>query len=176
MTMTSHLAPEPSVLPGLPRPFKSRALLPGSARCLWRIETGFVRSLTWLENGSTVVLGLWGPGDLVGASPSAIDPYHVECLSRVTAIPMIQDSPGLHPELLLRCGQQAEALMLIRSYRRIDEMLLKLFDWLALRFGQPNDDGKLLDLRLTHQDLADLVGVTRVTITRTLMSLVVRQT
>ncbi len=47
-------------------------------------------------------------------------------------------------------------------------MLVKLLEWLATRFGRTVRQGNLIDLRLTHQDLAELVGTTRVTLTRIL--------
>ena len=33
---------------------------------LWLLETGVVRTLTVLEDGTSIILGLWGPGDVVG--------------------------------------------------------------------------------------------------------------
>jgi CRP-like cAMP-binding protein len=71
-------------------------------------------------------------------------------------------------EWVLNYLRQVETLMVIRSYRRVDVVLLKLLGWLAKRFGRTVNQGNLIDLRLTHQDLAELVGTTRVTITRTL--------
>jgi len=50
-------------------------------------------------------------------------------------------------------------------------MLLKLLAWLSTRFGQDVDTGRLIDLRLTYQDLSELLGATRVTVTRTLNQL-----
>jgi CRP-like cAMP-binding protein len=50
-------------------------------------------------------------------------------------------------------------------------MLLRLLSWLAQKFGQEVKTGQLIDLRMTHQDLADMLGSTRVTITRTLSQL-----
>ena len=61
--------------------------------------------------------------------------------------------------------------MQIRSHKRVDVMLLKLLAWLNTRFGQDVDIGRLIDLRLTHQDLSELLRATRVTITRTLNQL-----
>ena len=58
--------------------------------------------------------------------------------------------------------------MLIRSHKRVEEMLLKLLVWLSKRFGREVEQGHLIELRLTHQDLAELLGTTRVTITRVL--------
>lgn len=70
--------------------------------------------------------------------------------------------------MLLAHIQQTEELTVIRSYRRIDLMLLKLLAWFAQKFGCEAKTGQLIDLRLTHQDLADMLGATRVTITRAL--------
>jgi CRP-like cAMP-binding protein len=71
-------------------------------------------------------------------------------------------------EVLLIHVQQMEVLMMIRSYKRVDIMLIKLLSWLTTRFGHAIAAGNLIDLRLTHQDIADLLGTTRVTVTRTL--------
>lgn len=46
--------------------------------------------------------------------------------------------------------------------------LLRLFGWLAKRFSQEVEQGKLIALRLTHQDIAEIIGSTRVTVTRLL--------
>ena len=42
---------------------------------------------------------------------------------------------------------------------------------LSYQFGKPVMGGTLFDLRLTHQDLADTIGSTRVSITRLLRRL-----
>jgi CRP-like cAMP-binding protein len=61
--------------------------------------------------------------------------------------------------------------MEILHCRQAESSLLRLFAWLAKRFGQHVEGGKLIDLRLTHQDIAELVGLTRVTVTRLLSDL-----
>ena len=58
--------------------------------------------------------------------------------------------------------------MEILHCRHAESSLLRLFAWLAKRFGQEVEQGKLIDLRLTHQEIAELIGVTRVTVTRLL--------
>jgi len=37
---------------------------------LWKIERGIVRTSTWNEDGTNVILGYWGPGDVVGSALS----------------------------------------------------------------------------------------------------------
>lgn len=151
--------------------FASRALLPVPPEHLWKIETGFVRSMTWLEDGTTVVLGIWGVGDVIGKPFSSADPYRLECITKVEATPLAVTSLSNPSEALFVYLRQFEALMQIRSYRRVDVMLLKFLSWLSRRFGQDVTAGRMIDLRLTHQDIADSIGATRVTVTRTLNQL-----
>ncbi len=150
------------------RQFKTRSTLPLLPNSLWK---GVVKNLTWLEDGSTVILGLWGPGDVVGKALSQVEPYQIECLTAVeaTILPVSEWYPLT--SVLLRHIQQAEELMVIRRYKKTDIMLVKLLTWLAKRFGREIDQGQLIDLRLTHQDIAEILGSTRVTITRTLSQL-----
>lgn len=64
--------------------------------------------------------------------------------------------------------QHSGELIEILHCRQAEVSLLRLFAWLAKRFGQEVEQGKLIDLRLTHQDIAELIGLTRVTVTRLL--------
>lgn len=148
--------------------FTRRTFLPEQHNSLWKIETGFVRTYTYLENGTTVALGLWGPGDIVGRSLSKLEPYQMECLTKVEATVLPINEWDNSTETLLAHIQQAEELMVIRSYKKVDTMLIKLLAWLSKRFGSEVDKGRLIDMRLTHEDLAEMLGSTRVTITRIL--------
>ncbi|MDZ7961376.1 MAG: Crp/Fnr family transcriptional regulator [Aulosira sp. DedQUE10] len=148
--------------------FTRRSFLPEHPGILWRIETGFVRTFTYLEDGTTVALGLWGPGDIVGKSLSKLDPYQMECLTKVEAKILLLEEWHQSTETLLAHIQQAEELMVIRSHKKVDTMLLKLLAWLSKKFGSEVDKGRLIDMRLTHEDLAEILGSTRVTITRVL--------
>ncbi|MBD2663390.1 putative Transcriptional Regulator, Crp/Fnr family [Richelia sinica FACHB-800] len=148
--------------------FARRSLLPDQKNTIWQIETGFVRTFTYLEDGTTVALGLWGPGDMVGTAFSQVKPYQIECLTKVEVnlIPL-----GEYSEIaqtLLHHIQQAEELMIIRSYKKVETMLIKLLAWLSKKFGSEVEKGRLIDMRLTHEDLAEMIGSTRVTITRIL--------
>lgn len=154
----------------LAQQFNPRTFLSSTPDCLWQIEAGFVRSLTWLEDGNQSVLGIWGPGDVTGKPFSQANPYQLECITRVKAV-LVASSLSSSPEVLLAHIHQLETLMQIRSHRRVDIMLLKFLGWLGKRFGQDVESGKMIDLRLTHQDIAEAIGATRVTVTRTLNQL-----
>ncbi|HIK14056.1 MAG TPA: Crp/Fnr family transcriptional regulator [Leptolyngbyaceae cyanobacterium M33_DOE_097] len=148
--------------------FSMRSPLPVKQQSLWRIEAGAVRTLTWLEDGTPISMGLWGPGDIVGQALSTVDPYQIECLTAVEASLLPLNGEPVPNEWILNHLRQAESLLIIRSCRRVDLMLVKLLGFLAKRFGREVESGNLIDLRLTHQDLAELMGTTRVTVTRIL--------
>ncbi|MBD2567108.1 Crp/Fnr family transcriptional regulator [Anabaena lutea] len=148
--------------------FTRRSLLPNQKHTLWKIESGFVRTFTYLEDGTTVALGLWGPGDVVSRDISRMNPYQMECLTKVEAIALPLEEWTELAETLLNHIQQAEELMVIRSHKKVETMLIKLLAWLSQKFGSEMAQGRLIDMRLTHEDLAELIGSTRVTITRLL--------
>ncbi|WP_414753581.1 Crp/Fnr family transcriptional regulator [Anabaena sp. CCY 9910] len=148
--------------------FTRRTFLPDQQNSLWKIEAGFVRTFTYLENGTTVALGLWGPGDILGRALSKLEPYQMECLTKVEATIVPIEEWKNPTDTLLAHIQQAEELMVIRSYKKVDTMLIKLLAWLSKKFGSEVDKGRLIDMRLTHEDLAEMLGSTRVTITRIL--------
>ncbi|RAM50485.1 MAG: Crp/Fnr family transcriptional regulator [Hapalosiphonaceae cyanobacterium JJU2] len=153
------------------RYLKQRSFIPLPPNILWKIEKGVVRNLTWHEDGTVVTLGIWGPGDVIGRSLSRIEPYEIECLTKVeVSIFPVNQSYEL-TEILLAQIEQAEALMMIRSYKTVEIMLIKLLSWLAKKFGRAVETGQLIDLRLTHQDIAEMLNSTRVTITRVLITL-----
>ena len=147
--------------------FSRRSLLPLRGDSLWQIESGAVRTLTWLEDGTTITVGLWGPGDIVGQALSQLNPYQIEGLTKVEAIAIPLNNLQKVTEALVLHIQEAEEFTAIRGYKKVDAMLLRLLTLLVKKFGREVEKGHLIDLRLTHQDLADLLGTTRVTITRT---------
>jgi CRP-like cAMP-binding protein len=151
--------------------FKTRSSLPLKENSLWKIETGVVRVVTWHEDGTLVTLGIWGPGDIVSQAFSGIDPYQIECLTTVEAVMLPLDGWFPLTQVLLAHIQQAEELMIIRSHKTVEIMVVKLLTWLAKKFGREVASGNLIDLRLTHQDIADMLNSTRVTITRILTQL-----
>ncbi len=151
--------------------FSGRSALPIQSDYLWQIESGFVRALTWLEDGTTVVLGIWGAGELVARPSYKSDYCQLECMTKVAATPVAISQVFDYPDLLLKQMHQLETLLQIRSCKRVDIMLLRFLSWLADRFGKITPQGRMVDLRLTHLDMAESIGTTRVTITRILKQL-----
>jgi CRP-like cAMP-binding protein len=136
----------------------------------WVIQTGVIRTMTWDGEGSVSVLGLWGGGDLIRSTSRNIEPYQSECLTPVVLSRL--NVPQLLPELLLKQCMKMEELLALSHCRNVGDRLLRMLYWLVRHFGVPHCDrmipGRLIDMKMTHQHLADLTGTTRVTVTRCL--------
>lgn len=150
------------------RMFSRGNSLPSAFESLWKIERGVVRTLTWTEAGTLSVLGYWGPGDVVGQSLSRLNPYQMECLTSVEASLVPSDLWHQVLHAIVLHTQQVEEFLNILHQERIPLRLLQLLVWLAQKFGRQVDQGQLIDVRLTHQAIAETLGTTRVTVTRLL--------
>ncbi|NJL63457.1 MAG: Crp/Fnr family transcriptional regulator [Methylacidiphilales bacterium] len=162
--------PETTALPAK-QLFSRRGFLPSGQNNLWYIQSGVVRTMTYLEDGTAVTLGIWSDGDIVGDALSTIEPYIIECLTSVEVTPFRLGENHRLMKTLTSHIEQTEELMVIRSQKTIDSMLIKLLAWLAKKFGKTVEKGQLIDLRITNQDIADMLGPTRVTISRALSQL-----
>jgi len=166
---TSLLSRDRTIEPKLTN-FNRRSFLPLRQDSVWLLQTGVVRTLTVLEDGTAVTLGLWGKGDIVGRALSQADPYQIETLTPVEATLIYKQNWHEVTEAMLLHIQRSEQFIEILHYKQAEATLLQLFGWLAKRFGYQVQTGQRIDLRLTHQDIADLIGLTRVTVTRLLKS------
>jgi CRP-like cAMP-binding protein len=156
------------------RHFRRRTTLPDEPAFFWKIEAGIVRTLTWTEAGETIVLGIWGKGEIVGSSLSTIEPYEIECLTETTVQPIpVSQLVDMTEELLQHLRQNEEFIKIVHN-RNIELSIVRLLNWLASRFGQAVEGGHLIDLLLTHQEISEIVGTSRVTATRIVGSLLDR--
>ena len=146
--------------------FAPSELIPLNASFLWLLQQGIVKTCTWTVEGSPINLGYWGAGDVVGQSLSLVDPYQIKCITKVKALPVhVSQSNNLKDSIHFHIQQTEELLCIVRSekmYQRLRQTLI----WLAKKFGTKMEIGLLIDLRITHQDLAEIIGSTRVTVTK----------
>jgi len=141
---------------------------PLGADVLWQIDRGVVRTSTWNQERQRIALGYWGPGDIVGHPLSRIEPYTIECLTTV-------EMSILPPLLLYRsldaliCHvQQTEELLSIIHLHPISRRLWQFLVWLGKKFGRDVEQGRLIGFPVTHQELAEGISTTRVSVTRML--------
>jgi CRP-like cAMP-binding protein len=148
--------------------FTRREIIPLRDDVLWRIEYGAVRTQTRNEDGSLITLGYWGDGDLIGYPLSKIKPYQIQCLTdiKVTALPPEFWQQNIHR--LINHIQQSEELLNIIHHQPVSLRLWKFLLWLSEKFGTTVEQGKSIELCITHQEMAEVLNTTRVTITRIL--------
>ena len=141
--------------------------LPKEADYIWLILNGVVKTYTSGKD-RPITLGFWGSKDVVGKSLSSINPYRTKCLSEVKAlaIPRIQWK-DLSREMIY-CEQQTQQLIYIVRNNRVAGRVWLLLTWLASKFGRTTPKGRVIDFNLTHQELADALGTTRITVTKIL--------
>jgi CRP-like cAMP-binding protein len=145
---------------------------------VWQVCQGLVQLSTLCQNGEEVWLGWAEPSTFFGQWFSLLRSYQAIALNDVQLTwfsqAEINDSPRLAqivlPQLVRRI-QQTEALLAIAGQRRVEDRLQQLLVLMKREMGQPVAEGTRLGVRMTHQNLANAIGTTRVTVTRLLSKL-----
>lgn len=136
----------------------------------WSILEGYVRTTSFDPDGEAFTLAFWGPGEWVSSSYSTLEPVEMQCISSVW-VERIEPSEAQVVEFLRQQIRNTEQIFEINRVRSADLRLLAMLRWISVRFGQVNSHGhrfSLKEMNLTHRDLADLCGLTRVTVTKNL--------
>ena len=150
--------------------FKRQEQLNVVNHSLWKIHKGYIRTLTCDSQGDPVPIGFWTVGDIVGYSIAQTYPYIAQCVTAVEA-EYLDVGYKLSRETLLLQVRQSHMLLRIAHCKHAEQRLLQLICWLAERFGHPVENGRRINLKLTHQEIAESIGITRVTVTRLLKTL-----
>ena len=145
---------------------------------IYLVKAGRVKISTFSPQGKEQILALLERGDVFGelAPAGAPAPTHVEAfdhavvctLHRTLFEEILRRTPEVGVRVIralarrLRAAEQEIEDLALRSVpARLAALLLRL----AEEYGEPHDQGIRLSLRLTHQDVAHMVGSTRETIT-----------
>lgn len=157
-----------------------------ATKVVFLIKTGRVRIARTTADGKEVTVAILGPGDMFGEDAL------FGGIERTTIATCMEDTLicKAHADDLfaLLAGNSALALNVAQmlsdrlsdasatiedlAYAKISERLVNLFERLALELGRPTDDGTVLDVRLTHQDIASIIGSTRETVSLEMSQLV----
>jgi CRP-like cAMP-binding protein len=129
---------------------------------------GYLQVASWGEQGESFTLGLWGPGDLVIPSLMACTPIQLVALS-AARIQEINPGAQERESFLVRHSQQVSTLLKLSRTRPAEARLFQLLTWMGQRFGRVSSRGVSLcfeEMNLTHRTLAEISGLTRVTVTK----------
>ena len=148
--------------------FKRGNNIPLDVDFLYLIKEGAVKISTYDLSGKIIILGYWGQGDIVGQSLTRIDPYEIECLTKVEVQCVPYHDWHLVAKEIRNCQQDAEQLLYVLGQSSVEEKLIELLIYLGRKFGHIQENGKAILLPLSHKALADFLGVTRVSITRSM--------
>jgi len=158
--------------------FRAGQDIPLTPHEVWVVCRGVVQLGTFYDTGDEALLGLASASMPFGLPLTLIRPYHATALSDVDLMRLtwseVEQSPMLAQGIfqhMARRLRQTEAVLAMVGYRRVEDRLRHLLVLLKREVGQPVAEGTRLSVRLTHQQLANAIGTTRVTVTRLISQL-----
>jgi CRP/FNR family transcriptional regulator/CRP/FNR family cyclic AMP-dependent transcriptional regulator len=153
---------------------------PGNA--LYILKTGLVKVTIEDRDGYEMILRILYPTDFFGdmslldgeprsATVTTQEPSEVLTVSRDHFLHIIEKSPKILLKMttvlsqrLRKANQLIHSLAFFDVYGKVARTLLNL----AKERSHETDQGRVIDMRLTQQELAELAGMTRETMARTL--------
>ncbi|MBN1291024.1 MAG: Crp/Fnr family transcriptional regulator [Candidatus Latescibacteria bacterium] len=152
---------------------------------LFIILQGKVKVTTFSESGKEVIFSILNEGDFFGemslldgkprsATVVSMDNAKIQMIRRVEFYRLLEDHPRIALRLLeelasrlRKADERIESLAILDVTGRIAGILLQLADERGVR----DTNEVLIKSRPTHQELANMVGTTRETVTRVLKQL-----
>lgn len=148
---------------------------------VYLIKEGRVKVSRYSPDGREQILALLEPSDIFGelALVQGAEPVHIEAFEDTLICVLYRDDflalIRRQPELMLHVVKMlAERLRVAEEeiadlvFRDVPGRLAALLLRLAEAYGQKAGGGLRLSLRLTHHDIASMIGATRETVTSTL--------
>jgi len=135
------------------------------------VRAGVVALRVIHPDGTEVLLGLYGPGQVLIGHPEDSCFLHLIAHTAVTATvrPWAEAVRGAaFPEQLRARLRAMEAWSAMQARQGVEQRVLGVLSLLAEQFGVRRGAWTLVDLRLTHAQLAAAVGAGRTTVTRIL--------
>lgn len=150
------------------------------------LKKGRMRSLRKTADGREVALDILSPGDIVGATAivsggadserfETIEPCLVCRIRSEVLRDLLERNGGIGLSVMHRVGlrkRKIESRLLDMVFCTVPVRVARLLMELAETFGERGPDGILIDLKLAHREIGDLVGANREAVSRALSGLV----
>jgi CRP/FNR family transcriptional regulator, anaerobic regulatory protein len=148
------------------------------AGSVFNVTEGMVRLYKSLPDGRRQIVGFALPGDFLGlalqdrygVAAEAVDQVRVCRFARSAFISFVDDKPHLLRRLHEFAGHElslAQDQMLLLGRRSADEKLAAFLLNLQARYGRIGSASVLVPLPMSRQDIADYLGLTIETVSRT---------
>ncbi|MBM4426837.1 MAG: Crp/Fnr family transcriptional regulator [Chloroflexi bacterium] len=173
-TMGELLENRKDAKPRAQRTYRRGELILLEADAVLHVEDGILATTMIHQDGVEVLLGLSGKGQIVVAHPD--DNCHIQIVAHTEAKVQIEpwDVAAEQPDFLAKLRarlQQMEGWAAMQARPSLQQRVLGLLGLLSEQFGIASKQGVLIDVRITHGQLAAAVGATRTSITRVLSEL-----
>jgi CRP-like cAMP-binding protein len=154
-------------------------------RALAYIEAGVVQETLLRSDGNHVIVERFGAGSICAEAPSlhgqpmsveivAIEAARVVLFDRALTARLFEEDPAfalaIATVLSVKYSRLCDRFMALTD-RRPAERLIELMARLGRLLGEKHPRGKLIRTSLTHEEMAAMTGLSRVTVTRSIASL-----
>jgi CRP/FNR family transcriptional regulator len=148
---------------------------------LYQVTSGVLRLTRLLQNGRRQVIAFGYPGDIVGFPSDGH--HHTDCdvlvearlqPYRICMLEQGEGDPELHRNLLQAALREISAMQdhfLMLGRKSAIEKVASFISVLADRVGDERDGFKQVNLPMSRCDIADFLGLTTETVSRTLTQL-----
>jgi CRP/FNR family transcriptional regulator len=149
------------------------------AHSVHSLTTGFARLYKLLPDGRRQVIGFALPGDFLGTAPSDRYTFSADAIDAVTGCRLPREAfthfIEQRPHFLLRINEfaarelmLAQEQMLLLGRRTAEEKVASFLVGWRERLAQIGDERQTIALPMSRQDIADYLGLTIETVSRTL--------
>lgn len=143
---------------------------------LYLIKSGKLKLTQTTEDGNETILDICGPGEVLGelslyqdqpehSSAIAREEVCVCCFNKQQFENLIRQDPSFAMRIIGYLGQKRYETLLNLGKETgltVKERLLRLFYRFAEQYGRKTPTSTLIDLKITQQELADMIGCSRV--------------
>lgn len=153
------------------------------ANHVFQITEGVLRLFKIIADGRRIITGFLYAGDILGISARGRYLYSVETVSRTTLRRVtrkqferaISENHRLQPEILSVVSDEiaaAQEQMVLLSTKNAEERLCTFLMKFPVRNGLPGERVRRVELPMCRQDIADYLGMTIETVSRTFTRLI----
>jgi CRP/FNR family cyclic AMP-dependent transcriptional regulator len=148
---------------------------------IYIVLSGRLRAYATGEKGREITYGVYGPGEYLGemsldggprsASVATLEASQCAVVTRQTLREHIAEQPEFAFELLAKVIRRARAATYGARQLALNDVYGRLAAFLNEQAVAAPDGGRLIELRLTHRDIANRLGCSREMVSRLLKDL-----